>query len=351
MNRSLRKLAQALLVAGCMFASAQTAMPPDGSVTPPEHRRGAEQTFLTFPEWFLVFSPAELADYMQQHTPDDFPFFGHIHQFWSSYSRIRSSLREGHYPFNFGYHVMIVVIGVSTSVEYSLKSLYETLVGRLTALGLDGDATQEDRYAAAVQQDYVEFIRVTPWYEYGFAGKLKHLWTDTDLWGRHPLRKWERKYALTTEYSIKAVYGWLIGKATQSAYDAPIPVTAVQVEHLPDGVTGELPELKMLQSLADGSQLVTVPRYDAFTHYAHVLASHGAQFREIAGNRGVILVSALVPSGWTPDGLDQYLLFSQPVLTRPAERRLVLAVPVSRLAGLLTQFDTPGIRLEHVFDY
>ena len=33
-------------------------------VTPEEHRRGPEQTFLTLPEWFLVHSPAEYAAFI-----------------------------------------------------------------------------------------------------------------------------------------------------------------------------------------------------------------------------------------------------------------------------------------------
>ena len=33
---------------------------------------------------------------------------------------------------NPGYHLMVMVIGVSTTVEYALKSAYETLIGRLT---------------------------------------------------------------------------------------------------------------------------------------------------------------------------------------------------------------------------
>jgi hypothetical protein len=32
------------------------------------------------------------------------------------------------------------------------------------------------------------------------------------------LRKWERKYALSTEYLVKAGYGWLIAKASGDVY-------------------------------------------------------------------------------------------------------------------------------------
>jgi len=78
-----RRLAVAALALLC--ARAARALEP---VTPPEHRRGAEQTFLTFPEWFLVHSPAEYAAYVSSHQPSGFPFWGHVGQFWRSYAAV-----------------------------------------------------------------------------------------------------------------------------------------------------------------------------------------------------------------------------------------------------------------------
>ena len=321
----------------------------DPIAAPPEHRRGTEQTFLTFPEWFLVHSPAEYAVYVRDHDPDTFPFWGHLGEFWSSYAIVYRASNDG-YPFNFGYHVMIVVIGVSTTVEYALRSAYETLVGRLAALTRTHGMTAEERWSAEVAQDYVDFIRVQPWYEYDFLGKLQRLWAGTGAWGPDLLRKWERKYALTTEWGAKAIYGWLIKKATKASYDDPLPVTAVLVDRLPEIPPQEVAELKVLRRYPDGSALLTVPRYEAFKVYATALAKHGAQFREIAGNRSVILVSALVPAHWQPEK-DDRVLFTQPVLTRPAEKRVALVVPVASLASVINRLNAPELRLEHVYDY
>jgi len=327
----------ALLQAGMCFGQ-----------TPPEHRRGAEQTFLTYPEWFLVHSPAEYAEYVRERTPTRFPFYGHVCQFWEGYHAAYEATRKD-YPFNFGYHVMIMVIGTSTTAEYALRLAYETLIGRLSDLAVKGDLSEEDRYSAAVAQDYVDFIRVEPWYEYNFAAKLRGLWRETPLWGPHLLRKWERKYALSTEYIIKGVYGFLIKKATKASYDAPLPVTAVIIDRLPGGIEKELPELRVLQPLEGEAKLVVVPRYDAFMRYAAGLAARGANFQEIAGNRSVILVSALVPMNWNE--FDGKVLFVQPILTRPQTKRVALVVPVSALAPALNKLAAAGARLEHVYDY
>ena len=344
-------LLAAALAAGAapLDPSAGTASAPVALVTPPEHRRGTEQTFLTFPEWFLVHSPAEYAIFVRDHPPSEFPFWGHVGQFWSSYRAVTAATREG-YPVNVGYHVMIVVIGVSTTVEYAMRSAYETLVGRVSEITATHGPTGEDRFGARVAQEYVDFIRVRPWYEFDFLGRLRGLWVVSPWFGRDPLRQWERRYALTSEYGAKALYGWLIRRATQAAYEDAKPVTAAWIDRLPDDIAAELPDLSVLQRFPDGSALVTVPRYEAFKHYASVLAEHGASFREIAGNRSVILLSALVPAAWTP-APDERVLFTQPILTRPGQERVALVVPVGSLAARLNALRQDGDELEHVYDY
>ena len=177
------------------------------------------------------------------------------------------------------------------------------------------------------------------------------MWTQTGLAGPDLLRKWERKYALTTEYGMKAIYGWLIKQATQASFEAPVPVTAVLVDRLPEGIEKELPDLKVLERRPDGAILITVPRYQAFSDYSAALAKRGVGFQEIAGNRTVILVSALVPRRWEPGGGDVKLLFTQPVITQPAVKRVALVVPVASLAAMLNALSGPGIELEHVYDY
>jgi len=315
-------------------------------VAPPEHRRAPEQTFLTYPEWFLVHSPAEYAHYVRDHTPTAFPFIGHICQFWQGYGAVHDATKKD-YPFNFEYFVMVMVIGVSTTAEYALRAAYETMIGRVSDL-TTGQLTEEDRYGAAVAQDYVDFIRDKPWYEYDFAGKLRGLWARTSLFGPGLVRKWERKYALTTEYLVKAAYGWLIGLGTRASFERPLEVTAVVVDRVPPNLDKEFPDFKLLKPLDGGAALALVPRYEAFTRYSSGLAARGVQFSEIAGNRSVILVTALVPVGWRSDAS---VLFVQPILTQPGTQRVGLVVPVNALSRTLNGLAKDGARIEHVHDY
>lgn len=320
------------------------------SETPVEYHRGPEQTFLTFPEWFLVYSPAEYADYVKTHTPTHFPFLGHPRQFWQGYFAVYEATRKD-YQFNLGYHVMIMVIGTSTTVEYGIRAVYEGIVGRLSELTMTGPLTEEDRYGAEVAQDYVDFIRVRPWYEYNFTAKLSGLWRNTSFTGRDMLRKWERKYALSTEYLVKAIYGWMIKVATGTAYDPAAETTIVLVDRIPASINPPLPRLKRLQQLPSNHVLAELPRYHEFMHYAAVLARHDVVFHEITGNRGPVLISALCNSAACPLPPDSKLLFEQDILTLPESKRVVLTTSVAALSPTLKMLSANGITLEHIYDY
>src|SRR6202000_72795 len=100
-------------------------------------RRPPAQPSLPFPEWYLVHSPAEYARYLASGAPpSQFPLFSHIGQFWQGYRAVDGEL--GRYPFNGGYHLMVMVIGTSTTVEYALKGSYEHTIGRLDEATVSG---------------------------------------------------------------------------------------------------------------------------------------------------------------------------------------------------------------------
>ena len=348
MMRWVRALAAMGTLATGLALASGTAAAPAKPVAGAEHVRGVEQTLLTYPEWFLVFSPYEYGEFIGSAVPSRFPYYGHIAQFWESYKAVFDETRRRGLDLNPGYHLMIMVIGTSTTVEYAIKSAYETLVGRL-AESLAGRPTPEDRHAAAMAQDYVRFIRIQPWYEYDFGRALAGLWHGVPATGPDMIRKWERRFALTTEYTIKMGYAKLIKLGTKSIYDAPVPVTALVTRPQP-GANAALPELKVLSALQDGAALITIPRYEAFMTYAQALAGQGVNFSEIAGNDSFILVSVLAPRSWKPQSPAELLLV-QPILTQTGIQRVVMTVPVGKLAEALRQWSEAKLQIEHIFDY
>lgn len=346
-RRNVYLAASGLLLSGLLAAAVDFT-----PVTPEADRRSEDQTFLTYPEWFLVYSPDEYAGFLEAgRNPSDFPYVGHVRQFWQAYGAIYGLTRE-RYAFNGEYHTMIGVIGVSTTVEYGIKSAYETVIGRLTELSCGDDLTDEDRLAQEVARDYVDFLARQPWYEYDFAQRLGQVWSGTSWFGPNMLRKWERKYWLTSEYAGKAIYAWMIGLGTRSSFDTPAAETVALVEHFPDDPALRPGAVRLLGREADGSTLVALPRYAPFTAAALELAQLGVAFREIAGNRDAILITVIAPRDWqAPRDWPYRMLFAQAVLTRADQQRLAVSVPVAQLDSALLELGRPPYALEHVYDY
>jgi hypothetical protein len=315
-------------------------------VTPAEHIRPADQTFLTYPEWFLVHSPAEIADYAHSRTTTTFPYMAHVRQLWRSYGIMYDQIKES-FPFNTGYHIMIWVIGVSTTIEYALKALYETVIGRLTDPANGGVVTDEDKFNAQFTQDYVDFIRVRPWYEFDFTSRIPKLLGGTSFFGDHFFRKLERKYMLLTELLVKAGYGYLIKLGTKASYDEALPTTAVIIDKVPAASLPSAPA----KTYPDGSALLMLPRYEAFHPAVSALVQQGVTFREIAGNNSALLLTLLGPESWQPASPDFRLVFTQPIVTKPGLKRVALVTTVDKLDQTIRYVNTQGVRIEHIYDY
>jgi hypothetical protein len=172
------------------------------------------------------------------------------------------------------------------------------------------------------------------------------------LWGPGLVRKWERRYALTTEYAVKAVYGKLIEKATRAAYTPALMTTDVVVDRLPDGFVPPA-RVSVLQRLPDGRALLSLPRYFDFRIAATALARQGVTINDIAGNSAAapILVTVWAGNGTTLPGTDGRVLFEQPLTIPTSTQRIALLMPVGRLSAFLAQASAQGLTVEHVYDY
>jgi hypothetical protein len=296
-------------------------------ITPKNDIRPADQTFLTFPEWYLVFSPEEQANYFKKQTATSFPFMSHTRQIWESYHIVNNQIK-GNFPPNKGYHFMIWVIGTSASIEYSIKAWYEIIVGRITDTYII--KTDEDKFNAKFTEDYVNFIKDRPWYEFDFKSRLKNLWTESTFIGNNLFRKMERKYILTSELLVKWGYGKLIGLGTKQVYEEALPSTSVV--------------------LADG-KIINLPRYNKFNQAITELSKQGKSFKEIAGNNSAILLTVLVPTNKQMDFENTQTVFTQPISSDTSNQRIALTIPVGKLNGLLIQLDKEKIKIEHIFDY
>lgn len=330
-------------------ASSASAAPLADDLFPAARRRTEDSTYLTFPEWYIVYSAEEYARWVQTNRPSGFPFFRSIGQYWCGYTAV-SQLTRDRYPLNVGNHLMLVVIGTSYSAEYALKGVYENTVGRLTEWLSDGGDTAEDRFATEVADDYGAFLNQVPWYKYPFDVRLRELWSQTGGWGRHPVRKWERKLVLSAEYAGKAGYGWLMGVAAGAVYDEDATHVLVWAQDLPLG-SAELEGAVRLERQVDArTALLVLPRFTAFRDTLLQLPPGQGRLLAIAGN-DEILITTIAPREWRYDLPAGDPVFEQVLLTDPARQRVAITLPVAALLDTLQTLRAQGIIIEHIYDY
>lgn len=312
------------------------------------YRRDESQTYLTVPEWFLVFSPDEYAHYIAAQPPSGYPYFGAVAQFWKYYTDV-IRMTKGAYSFNWGYHLMVFVIGTSFSAENLIKGIYEHTVGRITEWTTAGEATPEDRFAAQAARDYVDFIRMRPWFEFSFARRLQALWVDTPLFGPHLLRKWERKLCLSAEYLVKAQYAALITLASNSIYGDTDDTVLALAENVSEPALQAASSVPVVHRYGQYA-LLALPHEEHFRDAALLLISHGVRFQEIAGNR-TILLTTIAPASWSYDLGSGREVMSEPILTAPGLHRVGIAVQVASLHSLVGELQQRHLDVEHIYDY
>ena len=309
--------------------------------------RNESGTYLTLPEWYIVYSADEYASFVKSRAPSRFPYFSAADQYWRYYEQACRATKRV-YPFDLGNHLMLGVIGMSFWAENVAKGLYENTIGVLTE-NIGFYHTDEDLFARKTAQEYAEFIHATPWYEFPFATKLKRLWTQTPLWGPEPVRKWERRLVLSVEYTVKALYGWVIGLGTRSVYQPEDLVTHAWLDDAPERIFADT-RIRKVKTLGPRSYIVALPRYAAFTPVVTALVKQGVRFHDLAGNNEILL-TAIAPRELDWHATSGGIVLSEEILTNPATKRIGVRVPVRTLHVILTDLPTHGASVEHLYDY
>jgi hypothetical protein len=334
--------------AGPMPEESDLALASDAKIDFGNNRRPIEDAYYTYPEWYIVWSYEERADFLEKsRLPSGFPYFGSIYQYWHDYCFV-CSLTHERKQFNFGDHLMLVVIGTSFSVEYAIRGVYENTLGRLSEWISGDNLTDEDAYAARIAREYAAFVNVRPFYEFRFARALKGLWTDTSFWGPHPLRKFERKGILTLDYGLQSIYSEILQLASHLTYGIESAETCALVDGASESTFREFPHVRKVKELGRGTYLVSIPRYQEFTELAVAMARKGVHFDQIAGNS--VIVVSVVGQDWRYNTPEERQLFVEKVLTRDVER-VVIECRINDLGIVLNDVAGRGFIVEHVYDY
>lgn len=313
----------------------------------PGYRRAEESTFLTYPEWAIVYAAREYAELVSRAFPSAFPYWAYTGRFWQDYAlMIRASSA---YPFNFENHLMLTVIGTSQTVENGVQSLYENIVGRITEAFAGYEQVPEDEYQARAAADYAAFLDQVPWYEFPYAEKRAGLLAAGTAAGLASVRSWERKAGFGLAYSVKQAYAGLIRQGLSATSDpALLDIYVWATGPVADAIEGEADTTLERDLGADGAVFRTA-RYQVFTEMVPRLVERGVRFVEIGGNRLIFLTVLYEEDLAAPEGAQ--LLFDYPLPARREVRRAGLALEVASLHEVLPALAAGGAVLEHVYDY
>jgi hypothetical protein len=330
-------------------AEQQPAPSPAFKIDDPDYLRAEGDSFLSYPEWYIVHAYADLAGVTGQSSESTFDYFGSIQGFWTSLceatqvaSRI-GSMTDDQKTTNY-------VIGISFTAEMGLQGAYERTIGAAT-VWLRNAKTPEDVFNQKLLENYAIFLNQTPWYQFPFGSELARLWRETPF--TVSIRSIERRFSLSLQYSVKALYAAAIRYAAGYA-PAALKIKSV-ITGLDDASLAANTNITKVRDVqaSDGTQatLIETPRYQEFSEIARKLSDNpNARLIEIAGNRR-ILTTVIVPAGKTLQPGDATPMFSLPIQSRPGTRRVGLNTPVAGLLRQMHDAQAQGYQFEHAYDY
>jgi hypothetical protein len=334
---------------GCTPADFAAASSTGFGVDDPRYARAEGDSFLTYPEWYIVYAYSDLAGVTRASSESSFDYYRSVKGFWSSLCGARRASSSAR-PATQDQMITDYIIGSSFTAEMAVQGLYERTVGALTVAWRGSERTEEDKFNQALLDDYAKFLEQTPWYRYPFADKLSALWNDVPF--EPSLRSVERRFSLSLQYGVKSVYAKAIeALAGLSPADLEIGsvVLAPAAQALP--ADARIRSVREVRS-NDGRQgvLMITPRYREFTSIIREIGAKGLSFGEIAGNTR-ILTTVLVPPGELPLSDGAKPIFETDVQSMPGWRRVGYDTEVTVVAALPARVEASGARFEHAYDY
>lgn len=303
------------------------------------------QSFLTVPEWYLVFNPKEYADFLEtNNNPSDFPYYKSIDEYWKLYDRSIKLVSQA-YPHNDEYVTMLNVIGVSITMEYSVKMLYENSIGRVFSWFSNGTLSDEEKVIIDAQRAYSNMIYNKAWYEFEFTPWVKKVWAVSNTAESNWFRKTERTLFFTAEFTFKAAYASMIEWAAKASYEEP--VTDIYLL-LTSADTLQTSGLNIIHEQAE-KKIIKIPRWGEFTKTIIKFSDGDINIIEIAGNDEIV-VSTITSKNTLPFPKTE-LLYTSEIVTTPDLERHVYRVPVSQLLPFVRAAKDTNVKIEHVFDY
>lgn len=321
---------------------------PVASILESPWRRPLANSYLSFPEWQIAYVYEDFAAVLANGDEHAFDYSRSIADYWRSLcaiTRIAYALPGDHTDMK----ILLYTVGISFTAEMGIKAAYEETIGRASTWIRGETPVAEDLLAKTVAADYSTFLEQNPWYDYSFAHRVKEMWA-LPIRSSGLLRQVERRFALSLEWGVKALYATLIEKASDAALGESDLTLRSVISGIDADAAANIAKTTTIQKLEDGRLVIETPRYRAFTRILDHIARNGGEIVEIAGNRE-IFVTAIAASPVTDAPPQMREILRLPLQGRGHAQRLGLAVTMDQLATLFRTADNLGLQIEHVYDY
>lgn len=306
-------------------------------ITDPEWQRAEARTYLTYPEWHIVYAYEGYAEVLKRADPHNFPYFQAVTGFWSSLCALTEKADELG-PAGTDAKLTIYTIGASFTLEMAFKALYEETLGRLASL--TSETSPQDKVEAEMAADYATFLQEIPWYKYDFDGWHTKL-VAAPIEG---LRSRERRIALGLEWKAKAAYARVIAQAVGAVGTDELRMQVA----LTGMISEDIASIDGWRVIRNTDPLIVeVPRYRSFTTAARgIILGPDAKFAEIAGNDDILISVIHHPLSEISPEIN--VLSTTARVGFPEDARSLIALKVSEFRDVLPMMPA---KLEHIYDY
>jgi hypothetical protein len=324
----------------------------DFAITDEGYARPQGDSFLTFPEWYIVHAYNDLAGVTARSSESGFRYLASIRGFWSSLcGATRQASASG--PASADQKATNYIIGFSFTAEMGLQGAYERTLGALTEWTTGGRKTAEDEFNLALLKEYAAFLYQTPWYRFPFGSKLQQFWRETPF--VPSIRAVERRGSLSLQYAARCAYAALMRFV--AGYDpADLTIRSVVGGMTPSELEA-VDGVKVIREVSDANGvrgvLVETARYAAFDAFVRELGRRpSASLLEVAGNHRILVTIIAPAENGTPlEMADRTAIFQLPIQSTPGSRRIGIDTPIRSLVQDVKRFEAAGYRFEHAYDY
>jgi hypothetical protein len=323
----------------------------DFAIRDDEYARPQGDSFLSFPERYIVHAYSDLAGVTAHGSESDFDYLASIDGFWSSLcGATRQASLSG--PASPGQGLTNDLTGLGFTVEMGLLGAYERTVGALTAQTTDGRKTAEDEFNLALLNDYAAFLDHAPFYRFPFWDRLWQFWRQTPF--VPSIRAVERRVALSLQYAGAATHAAVARRL--SGDDPAAPTIWSIVGGLAPAELAAMRTVKTVRLVTSpaGTKgvLVETAQGAAFDALVRELGRHaGASLLEVAGNHRILVTIVIPEADTTVADFDGEPIFRLPIQSSPGSRRLGLDTPVRSLVDNVKRVEDAGYRFEHAYAY